>query len=117
MTTDFLKTQMNRMRVNWRLTLDNPSKVLQDGEFQPLLEKWGPEKFKATVDSCIQKHSTGFFPTVGEFMAYETSVSKGWGTCERCKPDGYVIVKRYNAEFGRIEERARRCDHNPVGGL
>src|SRR4051812_23502342 len=113
MTTEFLKNQLTRMRVNWRLNLSPEDKRIQDAEFRPLLDKWGEGKFRNTVDRCIREHGTGFFPTVGEFISYEavaigpTSLS----VCAVCRESEGWVFSDYEHDGRLIKNAARRCLH------
>lgn len=116
---DFLGQQLYRMAVNWRLTSLSPEdRATQKREFKPLLDKWGEGKFRATVDRCISQHSSGFFPSVGEFQAYET---KPMGTTDLrtcpscCNSEGWVFLDyEYTDNSGQVHQvrnAAKRCTH------
>ena len=109
MATDFLGEQLQRMAVNWRLNLAPQDKVIQKREFKPLLDSWGEGKFKATVDRCIREHSTGFFPTIGEFERYETKPmgTVDLRTCPTCvNSEGWAYL-----QDGEGRTRVTRCSH------
>jgi hypothetical protein len=109
-TDDFLRVQLKRMAVNWRLALNPPDAKIQMDEFRPLLQHWGDIRFKVCVDAVIEGHTTGFFPTLAEFKAFDRGK---FGpiqitTCPSCvNTEGWAyITDRSN---GR--EKVIRCTH------
>jgi hypothetical protein len=71
----------------------------------------GEARFKLGVTAAIDRHATGFFPTVGEFLPFIPSVAnKEFVTCPVCEnSSGYVIVKVM--KMGKFTEVAAKCKH------
>lgn len=119
MAGDFLKDQLGRLTLNWRSSAPpEKDRGQMRKEFEPLLAKWGEGKFRATVDRCIREHASGFFPTIGEFIAYET---KPMGTADLrlcpscCNSEGWVFLDyEYTDNSGQVHQvrnAAKRCTH------
>lgn len=117
MAGDFLSEQMARLAANWRSSAPPvEDRQTMRKEFERFYKQWGEGKFRATVDKCISNHSTGFFPTIAEFSAFETAAPGALGTCPICAndrdeaPKGYVSVIR-RTEHGKEYECLTRCTH------
>lgn len=124
MATDFLGVQLQLMAVNFRLNLSPQDKSIQKNLFKPLLDKWGEARFKACVDGCMAKHSTGFFPSVGELQAYDLGPSGNTyrantddGFCSQCRGEkGWLRITKFDERVGHEIETNTRCTHPQLTG-
>lgn len=80
-------------------------------EYQKLFDEVGAIRFEMAVTNCIRQHSTGFFPSMGEFMNYvPTSERKELSVCELCKDSSGYVIKQIMVS-GKFRDVATKCSH------
>lgn len=87
------REQMQRMFAVWTVA-DREIRAGKAMEFRRIFERVGEKRFTAAVDTAIQCHATGFFPTPGEFYV----------------PDAPKVEGSYSRTMEEILEKQKEWD-------
>lgn len=104
--------QMDRMAANWPNS-DPQVVVMREREYRREYERVGNTRFEAGVTAALRGHSTGFHPTLAEFLEFVPSFAGAFErpTCPLCCRTGGLVYGQYSTHNGDRVWGMTKCLH------